>query len=393
TKAPAVTTRVAITSDDTLVSYQIGPQQTLKPIRLNLTIELARADGILDLARVDVVKPHQASREELELVHTPRYIDAVEQISATATDPFGTYGWGIGIGDNPAFRGMHEASALVAGASLVAAERITSAQAEHAFNPAGGLHHAMPDRASGFCIYDDPAIAIRRLLDLGERVVYIDVDVHHGDGPQFIFYDEPNVMTISLHESGEYLFPGTGFPEEIGAGAAEGTKVNVALPPLTDDDAYRAAFERVVPPLVESFKPTILVTQLGCDTHATDPLAHLALVTGTYRWIAKTLHDLAHHTTHGRWLALGGGGYQIYTVVPRAWTIYAAEITGAELDDELPDAWRKLAMEHGAPPELPRTLSDPPVRAPRGRLEQAREEAKVAAERTAAAVFGHHGIA
>ncbi len=388
-----VSARVAITWDDALVAYDFGPQHPLKPIRVKLTIELARAYGLLDLAHVDLVKPRSATREELELVHTPRYLDAVEQISATATEPFGNYGWGIGIGDNPAFRGMHEASAAVAGASLVAAEQVASGAVDHAFNPAGGLHHAMPDRASGFCIYDDPAIAIRRLADAGERVVYVDVDVHHGDGPQFIFYDDPDVMTISLHESGEYLFPGTGFPEEIGAGPAEGTKVNVALPPLTDDDAYRAAFERVVPPLVESFKPSILVTQLGCDTHATDPLAHLALVTGTYRWIARTLHDLAHRTTNGRWLALGGGGYQIYTVVPRAWTIYAAEIAGAELDDELPASWRELAIQHGAPPELPRTLGDPAVAAPEGRFEQARAEAKVAAERTAAAVFGYHGIA
>lgn len=384
--------RVAITWDDALVAYDFGPQHPLQPIRVKLTVELARAYGLLDRENVAVRVPRPATREELELVHTPDYIDAVERISRTADHPYADYGWGIGIGDNPAFRGMHEASALVAGASLVAAEQITSGAVEHAFNPAGGLHHAMPDRASGFCIYDDPAIAIRRLVALGERVVYIDVDVHHGDGPQAIFYDDPNVMTISLHESGEYLFPGTGFPEETGAGDAEGTKVNVALPPLTDDDAYRAAFERIVPPLVESFKPTLLVTQLGCDTHATDPLAHFALVTQTYRWLAATLHDLAHRVSGGRWLALGGGGYQLYTVVPRAWTIYASEIAGAELDDRLPDEWRELAMSHGAPPELPRTLADPPIRAPQERLEEARREARAAAERTASLVFGHHGL-
>ncbi|MGH2784398.1 MAG: acetoin utilization protein AcuC [Actinomycetota bacterium] len=385
--------RVAVTWDDALVAYDFGPQHPLKPIRVKLTVELARAYGILDRDNVIVVRPRSATREELELVHAPDYIDAVEVISRTADHPFASYGWGIGIGDNPAFRGMHEASAMVAGASLVAAEQITSGAVEHAFNPAGGLHHAMPDRASGFCIYDDPAIAIRRLVDAGERVVYIDVDVHHGDGPQAIFYSDPNVMTISLHESGEYLFPGTGFPDEIGTGPAEGTKVNVALPPLTDHDGYRAAFERVVPPLVESFKPSILVTQLGCDTHATDPLAHLALVTQTYRWIASTLHDLAHRVAGGRWLALGGGGYQIYTVVPRAWTIYAAEIAGAELDNELPEEWRELAMSHGAPPELPRSLDDPPIKAPDGRLEEARREARAAADRTAELVFAFHGIA
>ena len=384
--------RVAVTWEDSLAAYDFGPQHPLKPIRVKLTVELSRAYGLLDRPNVDVITPRFATREELELVHTPRYIDAVEMISATATDPFRTYGWGIGIGDNPAFRGMHEASAHVAGASLVAAEAVAENRAEHAFNPAGGLHHAMPDRASGFCIYDDPAIAIRWLLERGERVVYIDVDVHHGDGPQFIFYDDPRVLTISLHESGEYLFPGTGFPDEVGERDGEGTKVNVALPPLTDDPAYRAAFERVVPPLVESFKPTILVTQLGCDTHATDPLAHLALVTQTYRWLAATMHDLAHRVTGGRWLAVGGGGYQIYTVVPRAWTIYLAEIVGADLGGALPEAWREQAFAAGAPAELPRSLDDPGLNAPPGRLEEAREEARAAAERTAARLFPYHGI-
>jgi len=387
-----VSERVAVTWDDSLAAYDFGPQHPLKPIRVKLTVELCRAYGLLDRSNVDVIAPRFATREELELVHTPRYIDAVETISLTATEPFRHYGWGIGIGDNPAFRGMHEASAHVAGASLVAAQAVATGKAQHAFNPAGGLHHAMPDRASGFCIYDDPAIAIHWLLDQGERVAYIDVDVHHGDGPQFIFYDEPRVLTISLHESGEYLFPGTGFPDEVGEKDAEGTKVNVALPPLTDDPAYRAAFDRVVPPLVESFKPTIIVTQLGCDTHATDPLAHLALVTQTYRWLAAILHELAHRVSGGRWLALGGGGYQIYTVVPRAWTIYLAEISGAELDDELPGSWRELALQAGAPAELPRLLADPAVQAPAGRIEQARAEAVAATERTVAKVFPYHGI-
>jgi acetoin utilization protein AcuC len=384
--------RVAIPWDDSLAAYDFGPQHPLKPIRVQLTVDLWRAYGLLDRPNVDVINPRVATREELELVHTPRYIEAVEMISITATDPFRNYGWGIGSGDNPASRGMHKASAHVVGASLVAAEAVAEGRAQHAFNPAGGLHHAMPDRASGFCIYDDPAVAIRWLVDSGERVAYVDVDVHHGDGPQFIFYGEPKVLTISLHESGEYLFPGTGFPEEVGERDAVGTKVNVALPPLTDDVAYRKAFERVVPPLVESYKPTILVTQLGCDTHATDPLAHLALVTQTYRWLAMTMHELAHRITGGRWLALGGGGYQIYTVVPRAWTIYLAEIVGTELDDELPAAWRDRALQAGAPPELPRRLEDPAIQAPSGRLEQAREEAEAAAGRTIERIFPYHGL-
>jgi acetoin utilization protein AcuC len=276
---------------------------------------------------------------------------------------------------------MHEASALVAGASVVAADLVRTAAVEHAFNPAGGLHHAMPDRASGFCIYDDPAIAIRALLDAGVgRIAYIDVDVHHGDGPQFIFYEEPRVLTISLHESGRYLFPGTGFHDELGRGEALGSKVNVPLPPYTHDEAYRAVFEHVVPTLVESFRPDVLVTQLGCDTHATDPLAHLALTTATYRFLARQFHELAHRVCGGRWLALGGGGYQIFTVVPRAWTIYLAEIAGAELAPSLPEEWREVARRHGAPGDPPRRLDDEPVALPASRAEEAMREARESAE-------------
>jgi acetoin utilization protein AcuC len=355
-----VSRRVAITWDEALVAYDFGPQHPLKPIRVKLTVELARAYGLLDLSNVDVVKPRSATRDELELVHTPAYIDAVERISKAATDPYGNYGWGIGIGDNPAFRGMHEASALVAGASLVAAEQVASGAVEHAFNPAGGLHHAMPDRASGFCIYDDPAIAIRWLTGRGERVVYIDVDVHHGDGPQFIFYDDPDVMTISLHESGEYLFPGTGFVTERGAAAAEGTKVNVPLAPGTGDRAWLAAFDAIVPPILRAFRPAVLVSQLGCDTHAGDPLAHFRLTTRAYRETAVRLHALAHEAAGGRWLATGGGGYRWADVVPRAWTLYFAEMCDAVLHDALPESWiEKVELEVRR--AVPATFGEPAI--------------------------------
>lgn len=380
---------VAVVWDEALTAYDFGPQHPLKPVRVLLAVELARAYGLLDAPNVSVHPPVAAARADLELVHTGDYLDAVEAISATCERPFGSYGWGIGIGDNPAFRGMHEASALVAGGSVQAARLVHEGAAEHAFNPAGGLHHAMPDRASGFCVYDDPAIAIAWLLRQGhERIAYVDVDVHHGDGVQAVFYDDPRVLTISLHESGEFLFPGTGFPDETGA---DGTSVNVALPPLTHDDAYREAFEAIVPPLVESFKPSVLVTQLGCDTHATDPLAHLALTTHTYAFLAGAFHDLAHGVAGGRWLAVGGGGYQIYTVVPRAWTIYAAALAGAELAGPLPAAWIELARRHGAG-DLPATLDDPPVAASPGRLEAATEQARAAAVATRRAVFAFHGL-
>lgn len=382
--------RVAVVWDDALTQYDFGPQHPLKPVRVKLTVELSRACGVLDAPNVTVEKPPPATRDELLLIHTPAYVDAVERISATCDAPFGSYGWGIGIGDNPAFPGMHEASARVAGASLQAARLVHEDSAEHAFNPAGGLHHAMADRASGFCIYDDPAIAIAWLLEQGhERIAYVDVDVHHGDGVQAAFYRDPRVLTISLHESGEFLFPGTGFPDETGA---QGTSVNVALPPLTGDDAYQEAFDSIVPPLIESFKPSILVTQLGCDTHATDPLAHLALTTRTYRFLANAFHDLAHRVTGGRWLAVGGGGYQIYTVVPRAWTIYAATLAGVPLPERTPEAWRAIAADNGAP-DPPADFEDPPVSLSESRVAEAREGARRAAQATQKHVFPFHGLA
>ena len=384
--------RVALVWDEALVAYDLGPDHPLKPVRVKLTVELSRCYGLLDRANVTVAEPRPATRTELELVHLPRYIDAVQEIAATATGLYGSYGWGLGTGDNPVVPQLHEASALVAGASMVAAEMLDRGEVEHVFSPAGGLHHAMPDRASGFCVYNDPAIAIRWLLKQGhERIAYVDVDVHHGDGVQKAFEADPRVLTISLHETGEYLFPGTGFPDEIGTGDAAGTKVNVALPPYTGDDAYREAFERIVPPLVESFKPSILVTQLGCDTHWTDPLAHLALVTPTYRFLARSFHELAHRVTGGKWLATGGGGYQIYRVVPRAWTIYFAEIAGADLPDAIPYEWIDIARDAGGS-DLPATLEDPPITAPPDRVEGARAGARSAAAATAAAVFAHHGI-
>ena len=341
-----------------LLGYDHGPEHPLRPVRVMLTRELIAAYGLLEVDSVSEAPPRVATDDELQLVHTAGYIDAVKR--AGAGEPGDWWRYGFGPGDNPIFPGMHEASARVAGSSLVAAEAIASGGADHAFSPAGGLHHAMPERASGFCVYDDPAIAIRWMLEHGvERVAYVDVDVHHGDGPQAIFYDDPRVLTISLHESGRYLFPGTGFLDERGAGEGEGSAANVPLPPYTGDDAWLGAFREVVPPLVRQWAPDVLVTQLGCDTHHTDPLAHLALSTRSYRDAAKALHDLAHEVASGRWLATGGGGYQWARVVPRAWTIYFAEMVEREPPDELPESWRRLAADE-AGDRIPERLSEDP---------------------------------
>jgi acetoin utilization protein AcuC len=357
-----VSLRVHLVYSPEFLSYDHGPQHPLRPVRVRLTRELIAAYGLIDGDTVEEVPTRVASDEELRLVHTERYLDAVRR--AGSGEPGEWWRFGFGPGDNPIFPQMHEASARVAGASLVAAEAVVSGRAEHSFNPAGGLHHAMPERASGFCVYDDPAIAIAWMLEQGvERVAYVDVDVHHGDGPQAIFYEDPRVLTISLHESGRYLFPGTGFVDERGAGEAEGPKVNVPLPPYTSDDSWLEAFREVVPPIVRRFGPEVLVTQLGCDTHHTDPLAHLGLTTRGYREAAKILHELAHEAAGGRWVAMGGGGYQWARVVPRAWTIYFAEMAAREIPDELPESWRTLASQE-AGGRLPDRLSEePPPRA------------------------------
>jgi acetoin utilization protein AcuC len=243
---------------------------------------------------------------------------------------------------------MHEASALVAGATLVAAEAVWRGEARRAVNVAGGLHHAMRSRAAGFCVYNDPAVAIARVLDLGaERVAYVDVDVHHGDGVQELFYNDPRVLTISLHETPLALFPGTGFPHETGGPGAAGSAINVALPPGTDDHGWQRAFHAVVPAALRAFRPEILFTQCGADTYRLDPLADLRLTVDGHRATYLALRDLAEELCDGRWVATGGGGYALVEAVPRSWTHLLAIATGDPLDPTAatPMAWRALAKE------------------------------------------------
>jgi acetoin utilization protein AcuC len=339
--------------------YDHGPQHPLRPQRVLYTWALIEACGLLDAPDVTRLTCRTADDAEIELVHGEAFVDATRRAGHGEEGPWARFGYGPG--DNPIFTDMHEAGALVAGASLAAAHAVHEGSVSHAFNAAGGLHHAMRSRASGFCVYDDPAIAIAWLLGRGVHpIAYVDVDVHHGDGVQAIFYDEPRVLTISIHQSGETLFPGTGFVQERGAGDAEGTAVNVPLWPGVSDVGWLAAFREIVPPIVRAFAPKVIVTQLGCDTHRTDPLAQLLLSTNAYRETAAELHALAHEVTDGRWLATGGGGYQWATVVPRAWTSYFAEMAGASLPDAIPDAWiERVRTEAGA--EVPATFSEPPM--------------------------------
>ncbi|HVE62711.1 MAG TPA: acetoin utilization protein AcuC [Mycobacteriales bacterium] len=337
--------RVLVVWDDVMASYDFGPSHPLRPLRLELTMGLSRELGLLTRPNVTVAAPVPADDETLGLVHDRDYIAAVRR---APDDLLGRLGFrhGLGTGDNPVFPRMHEAAALVTGASVDAARAVWTGAADHAINIAGGLHHAMRDRASGFCVYDDPAVAIAWLLTQGaERVAYVDVDVHHGDGVQAAFYDDPRVLTISLHESGVSLFPGTGFADEVGAGDGRGTSVNVALPAGTGDAAWLRAFDAVVPPLLRSYRPEVLVTQLGCDTHALDPLAHLTCSVDGHRATYRALHLLAHEVCDGRWVATGGGGYEIVQVVPRSWTHAIAEAVGGGVPDETPESWREWAAD------------------------------------------------
>ncbi|ETK34482.1 acetoin utilization protein AcuC [Microbispora sp. ATCC PTA-5024] len=374
--------------DDRLVSYDFGPGHPLAPVRVELTMELARDLGVLDGA--DVIGCAPATDDELALVHSRDYIASVKEVSRTGRPDLRH---GLGTEDNPAFAGVHEASALVAGATLAAARAVWSGEAEHAVNVAGGLHHAMPAAASGFCVYNDPAVAIAWLLSQGaSRVAYVDVDVHHGDGVQAMFLDDPRVLTISLHESPRTLFPGTGFPHETGA---EGTAVNVALPAGCGDTGWLRAFHAVVPPLLRHFAPEVLVTQQGCDSHALDPLAHLMLSLDGQRTAYAALHRLAHETAGGRWIAVGGGGYELVRVVPRAWTHLIAEALGRPVDPATPTpaSWRALVEG--------RTRDVPPLTMTDGRDPQWRDisegyDPADAVDRaviaTRNAVFPFHGL-
>ncbi len=357
---------VHVAWDDQLTRYDFGPAHPLAPVRVELTIELARAFGVLDLPDVRVVAPEPASDAELELVHDPRYVAAVREagrraeagsLAATSDWLASTLAFGLGTPDDPIFAGMHEASALVAGATLAAARAMWSSGAEHGANIAGGLHHAMRGRASGFCVYNDPAIAICWLLANGaERIAYVDIDVHHGDGVQAAFYDDPRVLTISLHEHPATLFPGTGRASETGGPDAAGFAVNVALPAGTRDAGWLRAFDAVVPPLLRQFRPQVLVSQHGCDTHWMDPLANLSLTIDAQRVAHAAIHKLAHEVAGGRWLLTGGGGYELVQVVPRTWTHLLAEAAGQPIDPAAPTppSWRDYVSRRtsAAAPEL-----------------------------------------
>ena len=327
--------------DEAFAAYDFGAEHPMAPLRLELAARLSRELGLLDVPGVRVVGAEPASDALLGTVHAAEYVAAVRAASAdpVRADPM----YGLGTDDTPAFAGMHEASARIVTGTVDVARAVWAGEAVHGVNFCGGMHHAMPAAASGFCVYNDIAVAIRALLDAGaERVAYVDVDVHHGDGVERAFWDDDRVLTISLHENGRVLFPGTGFADDCGGPAAEGSAANVALPPGVSDAGWLRAFHAVVPPLVRAFAPQVLVTQHGCDSHVLDPLAHMALSLDAQRASYEALHDLAHEHCDGRWVATGGGGHELVDVVPRAWShlVGIAAHRPVPPETDVPEAWR-----------------------------------------------------
>ncbi len=346
--------RAALIYSDEWRRFDYGPEHPLRMERLGLTWELMEAYGLTALPKAKVVAPEPAAPEAIGRFHSIEYIEVLRAVSAGDWVPHAAR-HGLGPGDNPIFPGLWEAAQLAAGGSLLAAQLVAEGEVDRAFHFAGGLHHAMPDRASGFCYVNDAVLAIMRLRARGWRVAYVDIDAHHGDGVQFAFYKDPGVLTISTHERGDRLFPGTGFVGEMGEGEGLGFSVNLPLQPFTDDDVYRRAFEAVVPPLLAAFKPDALVLQLGIDSHRTDPLTHLALTVQGFTAVVKRLLTLAPKV-----VALGGGGYDLPNVA-RAWTSAWAAVNNLSLPEALPASchveMRRLGLETlslwDAPAEIP----------------------------------------
>ncbi len=314
------------------LAYDFGPSHPLTPRRFGPGIDLLR-----HLGATPGLEPEPAADDALLRLHLPEYVAAVKRLSA---DPSGRGAMGLGLADNPVFAGMHEAAAAVAGGSLAAMEAILAGRTLHAHHPGGGLHHAMADRAAGFCIYNDVALAVVRARTEGLRVLYVDLDVHHGDGVQALTHGDPGVLTLSLHESGRYLFPGTGFLDELGDGPAAGSAVNMPFEPYSGDVAWLAAVRALVPTLAAVFGPDVVVSQHGADSHAWDPLANLRVTTTAMAEAARVVDAVAHRWAGGRWLATGGGGYDVYRVVPRAWALTWLAGAHREPPEETPEAWR-----------------------------------------------------
>jgi len=339
-----------------LASWALSPDHPFKPVRVALVKDLLETAGLL--REGEVVAPSPLRPGELGRVHDAAYLRMVARVSR-GERPEEAFRFGLGTADTPVADGLHESVEAVCAATVTAMSMVLDGRTRRAATFSGGLHHAMPDRASGFCVYDDLALAILRATDRGLRVAYLDLDAHHGDGVQHVFYDRADVLTISLHESGRYLFPGTGHSYELGTGEGRGLSVNLPLEPFTEDDSYLEAFDEIVPRALRAFAPDVLLVQAGADPHRDDPLADLSLTLRGLRDVYRRVAALADELTGGRWVVTGGGGYDAFSVTPRAWAQAWSAMTGRELPDRLPDAWRDRWRDAAGGPLPERALDGP----------------------------------
>ncbi|STO13386.1 Acetoin utilization protein AcuC [[Flavobacterium] thermophilum] len=348
----------AFVYSEQFLQYKFHDDHPFNQLRVKMTYDLLCTLGALEDRQI--VAPRMATDDELALIHDRSYIEAVKAAGRGELSEAAAQNYGLGTEDTPIFPNMHEASALLVGSTLTAVDVVLSGAAEHALNLGGGLHHGFRGKASGFCVYNDSAVAIQYIREkYGLRVLYVDTDAHHGDGVQWAFYDDPNVCTFSIHETGRYLFPGTGNVNERGLGAGYGYSFNIPVDAFTEDESWIAAYTTALREIADFFRPDVIVTQNGVDAHYYDPLTHLSVTMKTYRAIPKLAHEIAHEYCGGRWIAVGGGGYDIWRVVPRAWALLWLEMTGqADVSGPLPDEWRER-WQPLSPVALPLEWDDP----------------------------------
>ena len=352
---------VYVVWDEAVTGYNFGPSHPMHPLRLDLTAKLAMDFGLFDVENVHVHRVEEIEEDTLANLHDADFIAAVKALGdgASLSDEDAKK-YGIGTEDVPGFEKMHGASAMLFQGSVDSARAIISGDYPHAVNFTGGMHHAMPGHASGFCVYNDVAGAITQFLNAGyERIAYIDLDAHHGDGVEKFYWDDPRVLTVSIHESGKFLFPGSGFPADIGGLRAAASAANIALPPRTLDEEWLRAFDATIPAIVGGFEPQVIISQHGCDGHRSDPLTHMRLSIDAMRVATEWVRDLAAEHADGKWLATGGGGYSIIDVVPRAWTNLVAISAGLDIDPgaRIPGRWAAYAQTTTGR-EAPLTMTD-----------------------------------
>jgi acetoin utilization protein AcuC len=350
--------RLAFIYSEELLNYKFNNHHPFNQFRLKLTVDLLKRINALDLEHI--VPPRMATETELALIHDAGYIEAVKMAGWGQLPDEKAESYGLGTEDTPIFPNMHEASSLLVGGTLRAVDLVMTGKAQHALHLGGGLHHGFRGKASGFCVYNDSSVAIKYLQEkYHARILYVDTDAHHGDGVQWAFYDDPNVCTLSIHETGRYLFPGTGNIHERGQGKGYGYSFNVPVDAFTEDESWLEAYTTALREVAAFFKPDVLLTQNGADAHYFDPLTHLSTTMKSYRAIPKLAHEIAHQYCNGRWIAVGGGGYDIWRVVPRAWAFIWLEMTeNINSFGRLPDGWIDFWQKE-SPLPLPQEWDDP----------------------------------